>query len=54
MGFTDLAGSTSGPVAIQNLSAAVTVEAVIAPTESLDLSNAVNLDGSGTIEIVYL
>jgi hypothetical protein len=54
LGFTDLAGSTSGPVAIQNISAAVTVEAVIAPSESLDLSSAIHLDGSGTIEILYL
>ncbi|MBV6827100.1 DUF1120 domain-containing protein [Pseudomonas sp. PD9R] len=54
LGFTDSAGSTAGPVEIQNLSAGVTVDAVIAPTSSLDLSNAVHLDGSGTIEIIYL
>jgi hypothetical protein len=54
LGFTDSAGSTAGPVAIQNLSTIVTVEAVIAPTSSLDLSSAVQLDGSGTIEIIYL
>ncbi|TVT81291.1 DUF1120 domain-containing protein [Pseudomonas sp. H3(2019)] len=54
LGFTDSAGSTAGPIAIQNLSATVTVEAVIAPTRSLDLSTAIDLDGSGTIEIIYL
>lgn len=54
LGFTDSAGSTAGPVAIQNLTTAVTVEAVIAPTDSLDLSSAIHLDGLGTIEIIYL
>jgi hypothetical protein len=54
LGFTDSAGSTAGPVAIQNLTTTVTVDAVIAPTNSLDLSSAVHLDGAGTIEIVYL
>ncbi|MNP73825.1 hypothetical protein D3C76_1706010 [compost metagenome] len=54
LGFTDSAGSTSGPVAIQNLNTAVTVEAVIAPTNNLDLSTAIDLDGAGTIEIIYL
>lgn len=54
LGFTDAAGSTAGPVAIQNLNATVTVEAVIAATTSLDLSTAVHLDGSGTIEVFYL
>ena len=54
LGFTDIAGSTAGPVAIQNLTTGVTVEAVIAPASSLDLSTAVQLDGSGTIEIIYL
>jgi hypothetical protein len=53
LGFTDRAGSTAGPALIQNLTTTVTVEAVIAPTNSLDLSSAVHLDGSGTIEILY-
>ena len=39
---------------IQNLSTTVTVDAVIAPTHSLDLSSAIELDGAGTIEIIYL
>lgn len=54
LGFTDRSGSTAGPVAIQNLSTAVSVEAVIAPTNSLDLSSAIELDGFGTLEIIYL
>ena len=53
LGFTDSAGSTAGPANIQNLTTTVTVEAVIAPTASLDLSTAVHLDGSATIEILY-
>ncbi|MET0774269.1 MAG: DUF1120 domain-containing protein [Pseudomonas mandelii] len=54
LAFTDNAGNGAGPVLIQNLSTTVTVDAVIAPTNSLDLSSAVDLDGAGTIEIIYL
>ena len=54
LAFTDNAGSGAGPVLIQNLSTTVTVDAVIAPTNSLDLSSAIDLDGAGTIEIIYL
>lgn len=54
LGFTDSAGTHAGPALIQNLSTTVTVDAVIAPTDSLDLSAAINLDGAGTIEIIYL
>jgi len=54
LGFTDSAGGNGGPVMIQNLNTSVTVDAVIAPTNSLDLSSAINLDGAGTIEIIYL
>ncbi|APC15808.1 hypothetical protein BLL42_08705 [Pseudomonas frederiksbergensis] len=54
LAFTDSAGSNAGPVMIQNLSTRVTVDAVIAPTNSLDLSTAIDLDGAGTIEIIYL
>jgi hypothetical protein len=53
LSFTDSA-SANGPALIQNLSTTVTVHAVIAPTNSLDLSNAIDLDGAGTIEIIYL
>lgn len=54
LGFTDSAGSHAGPALIQQLSTTVTIDAVIAPTNSLDLSTAIDLDGSGTIEINYL
>ena len=54
LGFTDSVGNGSGPVLIQNLSTTLTVDAVIAPTNSLDLSSAIDLDGAGTIEIIYL
>lgn len=53
LGFTDSAASTAGPASIQNLATTVTVDAVIAPTASLDLSTDVQLDGSGTIEMFY-
>ncbi|MHC8342303.1 DUF1120 domain-containing protein [Pseudomonas sp. RT6P73] len=54
LAFTDSAGSSAGPVLIQNLSTTLTLDAVIAPTSSLDLSTAIELDGAGTIEIIYL
>ncbi|BCX70354.1 DUF1120 domain-containing protein [Pseudomonas izuensis] len=54
LGFTDMAGSSAGPVAIQNLSSRVTLETVIAPTSELDLSADVQLDGSATLDVVYL
>ncbi|NVZ22923.1 DUF1120 domain-containing protein [Pseudomonas costantinii] len=54
LGFTANAGSISGPMAIQNLSATLSLEAVLAPLGSLDLGSEVRLDGSGTLEINYL
>lgn len=54
LGFSATSGSTSGPSAIQNLNATLSLEAVIAPLGSLDLGNEVRLDGSGTLEIIYL
>lgn len=54
LGFGATSGSTSGPSAIQNLNATLSLEAVIAPLGSLDLSSEVQLDGSGTLEIHYL
>jgi len=54
MGFTDTAGSTLGPVAIQNLAGMVHVRVYLAPAQSLDLRNVVHLNGSGTLEIIYL
>lgn len=54
LGFTDSAGSTSGPVAIQNLAGTVRIKAFLAPSQSLDLRDVVHINGSGTIEIIYL
>ena len=54
MGFTDKLGSTTGPVAIQHLSGTVRIKTYLAPTESLDLREVVRINGSGTIEIIYL
>lgn len=54
LGFTDVAGSSAGPIGIQSLSSRVTVETVIAPTSELDLSADVRLDGSATLDVVYL
>jgi hypothetical protein len=54
LSFTDSAGSGAGPAMIQNLNTSVTVDAVIAPLKNLDLSNAIDLDGAGTLEIIYL
>ncbi|MFT0476637.1 DUF1120 domain-containing protein [Pseudomonas antarctica] len=54
LGFGAASGSTSGPSAIQNLNATLSLEAVIAPLGSLDLSSEVRLDGSGTLDIYYL
>ncbi|HEF4757831.1 TPA: DUF1120 domain-containing protein [Pseudomonas putida] len=54
LGFTDVAGSSAGPIAIRRLTSRVTVETVIAPTSELDLSVDVQLDGSATLDMVYL
>jgi hypothetical protein len=54
LGFTDSAGSSAGPIAIRTLTSRVTVETVIAPTSELDLSTEVQLDGSATLDVVYL
>lgn len=54
IGFSAVAGSTSGPSSIQHLSATASLEAFIAPLGSLDLGNEVRLDGAATLEINYL
>lgn len=54
LGFTDTAGSTAGPSAIQELISTVKVETVINATKNLDLSSDTLLDGSATLEVVYL
>jgi hypothetical protein len=54
LGFTNVAGSTAGPAAIQSLSSRVTLVTYIAPTSTLDLTDDATLDGSATLEVVYL
>ncbi|MGE8150668.1 DUF1120 domain-containing protein [Pseudomonas vancouverensis] len=54
LGFTDVAGNSAGPIGIQSLTSRVTVETVIAPTSELDLSADIQLDGSATLDVVYL
>ncbi|QOQ73520.1 DUF1120 domain-containing protein [Pseudomonas poae] len=54
LGFTDVVGSTAGPSAIQNLTSTLTLEAVINAKQNLDLSVDTLMDGSATLEVVYL
>jgi hypothetical protein len=54
LGFTDVVGSTAGPSAIQNLTSTLTLEAVINAKQNLDLSVETLMDGSATLEVVYL
>jgi hypothetical protein len=54
LGFTDVAGSTAGPSAIQNLTSTLALEAVINAKQNLDLSVETPMDGSATLEVVYL
>lgn len=54
LGFTDTAGSTAGPSAIQTLSSTVKVETLINATQNLDVSRETALDGLATLEVVYL
>lgn len=54
LGFTDTQGSVTGPSAIQELISTVKVEAVINARQNLDLSSDTLLDGSATLEVLYL
>lgn len=54
VGFTDAAGSSTGPAPIQSLSSVLSVEALIAPTRDLDIRNVITIDGMATLEIIYL
>ena len=54
LGFTVTEGSTAGPSPIQVLSSTLTLEAVINAKQNLDLSHDVRMDGSATLEVVYL
>ena len=54
LGFTDVEGSVSGPTGIGTLGGNVTVQTVINARQNLDLSVETPLDGSATLEVVYL
>lgn len=54
VGFTDVAGLTTGPIPIQDAVLTIHHVAFIAPTAGLTLTDEVTLDGSTTIEVVYL
>ncbi|MCT9825150.1 DUF1120 domain-containing protein [Pseudomonas veronii] len=54
LGFTDTAGSTAGPMAIQNLTSTLSLETVINAKQNLDLSTDILMDGSATLEVEYL
>jgi hypothetical protein len=54
LGFTDVVGSTAGPSAIQTLSSTLKLEATINARQNLDLSVETPMDGSATLEVVYL
>lgn len=54
LGFTDVAGSTAGPSAIQTLTSTLKLEATINARQNLDLSVETPMDGSATLEVVYL
>ncbi|MBP1127911.1 MULTISPECIES: DUF1120 domain-containing protein [Pseudomonas] len=54
LGFTDVMGSVAGPSAIRSLTSTLTLEATINARQNLDLSVETLMDGSATLEVVYL
>jgi Protein of unknown function (DUF1120) len=54
LGFTDTAGSTTGPAAIKDLRSTIKIDTVIDAKQNLDLSTDTLLNGSATLEVVYL
>jgi hypothetical protein len=48
------AGSSSQPVPITSASTGLEVLPIIQPEDTLDTSSEITLDGSATIELVYL
>lgn len=54
LGFTDTEGSTAGPLALTDLHSIVKLDAVLNAKQNLDLSGDVWLDGSATLEVIYL
>lgn len=54
LGFSDLSGATNAPVALEQVSTTLSVDVLIAPGNALSLSDTILLDGSATLEVVYL
>ena len=54
LGFTDVVGSMAGPSAIQTITSTLKLEATINARQNLDLSVETPMDGSATLEVVYL
>ncbi len=54
LGFTDTAGSTAGPAAIQHLTSTLTLVTVINAKQNLDLSTDIRMDGWATMVVEYL
>ena len=54
LGFTDKTGVTTGPVSMQTLTGTMRIKTYLAAMQSLDLRDVVRINGSGTLEIVYL
>ncbi|WP_460422926.1 DUF1120 domain-containing protein [Pseudomonas sp. ZL2] len=54
LGFNDVENNISGPIAIRHLSTQINIMPVIAATDELDNRQDIHLDGSATIEIIYL
>lgn len=53
-GFGDQSGGAWAPIQIQELITELQVMTYIAPTQDLDLTNEVPIDGSATLEVKYL
>ncbi|ROL62768.1 hypothetical protein BHU25_24150 [Pseudomonas vranovensis] len=54
LGFNDVENNSNGPIAIRHLSTPINIMPVIAATDELDNRQDIHLDGSATIEIIYL
>lgn len=52
--LTWASAGTTTPLAVKTVSGMLSVTAVIDKTDNLDLTSEVKLDGSGTIEVIYL
>jgi len=54
LGFVDQSGVTTGPALIENASLGLKSHIILAPKNTLTLTDEVALDGAATIEVVYL